>query len=161
MSWTKRALIREAYAELGLAAYEFDISADEEQTALRRLDTMLATWEAKGVRIGYAFPATQDDSDPDDESGIPDSAVEAVYANLAIRLAGGFGKAVSPTLAGTARDAYNTLLIRAAMPPQQQLPETMPRGAGNRGPLSRQFFPTPDQSPLQPGAGESLDILQE
>ena len=135
--WTKRELIREAFAELGLAAYEFDVSADEEQTALRRLDTMLATWEAKGVRIGYAFPSGPDASDPDDESGIPDAAVEAVYLNLATRLAGGFGKAVSPTLAGTAADAYNALLIRAATPAAQQLPETMPRGAGSRGPITK------------------------
>ena len=160
--WTKRDLIREAFGELALAGYEFDITPDEEQTALRRLDAMLATWEAKGVRVGYAFPSGPDATDPDTDSGIPDQAVETVFLNLAVRLAAGFGKAVPMSTAATAREGYEALLWATARPVPQQLPGTMPLGAGNGPRLNRpQFFPTPDTSPLREGAGNSLDILQE
>jgi hypothetical protein len=37
-----------------------------------------------------------------------------------------------PQTQTTARNAYQTLLSRATMPPEQQLPGTMPAGAGNK-----------------------------
>lgn len=160
--WKKRDLIREAFAELALAGYEFDITPDEEQGALRRLDAMLAMWEARGVRVGYAFPTGPNDSDPDTDSGLPDHAVEPVALNLAVRLAAGYGKALQPSTLANARQGYDTLLWHAARPPAQQLPASMPLGAGNRQRAGyRAFFPIPDTSPLQQGEGQSLDILQE
>lgn len=160
--WTKRDLIREAFAELALAGYEFDIAPDEEQTALRRLDGMMATWEARGVRVGYVFPTTPEAADPDTESGIPDGAAETVAINLAVRLAPGFGKTLHPATLATARDGFDALLWAAARPVPTQLPGTMPLGAGNGPRLGLPtYFPTPDTSPLREGAGQSLDILQE
>lgn len=159
--WTKRQLIEEAFTELALQGYEFDISPEEQNTALRRLDTMMATWEGKGIRVGYLFPSGPDDSDPDSASGLPDSAVETVYLNLAIRLAAGFGKQLNPTTQQTARDGYDALLWRAAMPREQQMPNTLPRGAGNRVYNDqRPFFPRPDDNPLQINRGGGLDILE-
>lgn len=163
MGWTKRQMINEAYGELALQGYEFDLSPEEVQTALRRMDTMVATWEAKGVRIGYAFPSSPADSDPDADSGIPDSAVEAVYMNLAVRLAASNGKQLQGATSRTARQAYDTLLWAAAQPIQQQLPSTLPRGAGNRIWRSEQspFFPAPCDSPLAIEQGGDLQILPE
>jgi hypothetical protein len=163
MGWTKRELIDEAFGELALQGYEFDITPDEQQTALRRLDTMLATWEAKGVRVGYAFPSSPDDSDLDTPSGLPDSAVETVYLNLAIRLASGFGKQISSDTRRAAREGYDTLLWAAAQPIEQQLPSTMPRGAGNRiwRNSQRPYFPPPDDDPLGLTPGGDLSILPE
>lgn len=161
--WTKRQLVNEAYGELALQGYEFDLSPDEILTGVRRMDSMVASWEVRGVRIGYAFSSGPDESDPDDESGIPDTAAEAVYMNLAVRLAPGNGKQLSSDTRRTAREAYDTLLWSAAQPIEQQLPSTLPRGAGNRGWAnnSRPFFPGPDNNPLQVDSGGDLDILQE
>ena len=159
--WSKRQIISEAYGELALAGYEVDLSPEEQQTALRRLDTMMATWEAKGVRVGYAFPANPDDSDLDTPSGLPDSAVEAAYLSLAIRLSPGNGKQISPDTRKAAREGYDMLLIAAAQPQQQQLPNTLPRGSGNRPWLttSQPFFSPPSDNPLQITQGGDLDIL--
>lgn len=163
MSWTKRQLISEAFAELGLAGHEFDITPEEQQTALRRLDTMMAAWEVRGVRIGYAFPSSPDDSDPDTDSGLPDYAVEAAYRKLSISLAPSFGKQVSSDTKRAANDAYDVLLWSAAQPIEQQQPSTMPRGAGSRIASAAQqpFFPTPSNSPLAISQGGDLDILPE
>jgi hypothetical protein len=63
MSWTKRQLIEQAFAELALAGYDFDLSPEEMQGALVRLDSMIATWTSRGVRLSYAMPANPSDSD--------------------------------------------------------------------------------------------------
>ena len=162
MSWTKRELISEAFAELGLAESNFDLQPEELQTALRRLDTMMAQWDGKGISIGYALPANPSDSDLDQPSGLPDGALETVYLNLALRIAPGFGKAVSVDTRRNAGAGYERLLIEAAQPRQPQQPNTMPRGAGNKPwrPLSNPFFPKPEANPLQTTQGGDLDILE-
>lgn len=162
MGWTKRQLIDEAYGELALQGYEFDISPEEQLTALRRLDTMMATWEAKGVRVGYAFPSSPDDSDPDQDSGLPDMAVETTYLNLAIRLAAGFGKQLSVDTRRSAREGYDTLLWAAAQPIPQQMPSTLPRGAGNKpwGTTDRPFFNSPNTERLVSNDPGVLKLLE-
>jgi hypothetical protein len=162
VGWTKRQLVGEAFSEIGIAGWEFDVEPEELDTALRRLDTMLATWAAKGVCVGYLFPSGADKSDLDDDSGLPDSACETVYLNLAIRIAPSFGKQVGSDTRRSARAGYDTLLLTAAMPQQQQFPNTLPRGAGNKAwrNINRPFFPTPDDDPVQIGDGGDLDFLE-
>jgi P22 tail accessory factor len=160
MAWTKRQLISEAFSELAVAGYDFDITPEEWQGALRRMDSMVATWDAKGVRIGYLLPVSPNVADIDDDSGIPDTAAEAVYLNLAIRLASGFGKALSVDTKTAARNAYDVLQRIAAMPSEQQIANTFPRGAGNRQ-TSQPFFPNPTNDPLSVDDGGDLDIIAE
>lgn len=158
--WSKLQIVSEAFSELALQGYAFDITPDEQQTALRRLDTMLATWAAKGARLGYAFPTDPTDSDLDAASGLPDYAVETVYLNLAIRLAAGLGKQLSPDTRRIARDGYDVLLWAAAQPIPQQLPHTMPRGAGNKPyGFGRPFFSPPNTEQLSSRDPGTLDIL--
>lgn len=164
MGWTKGQLVEAAFQELSLAEGDgFGITPAENARALARLDVMLATWDAKGVRLGYAFPSGPDDSSLDTDSGLPDSAVETVFLNLAKRMAPGFGKQLSPQTLQNAREGYDALLWVAAQPPQQQLPNTMARGAGAKPwrTASRPFLPRPNGDPLQIGAGGDLDILPE
>lgn len=161
--WTKRQLVIAALEELGVQSYEFDISPEEFMTAVRRMDSMVASWDARGIRIGYLLPASQDSSDPDQDSGIPDRANEAVYLNLAIRLGPSYGKPVSAETKAAARVAYDSLLWAAAQPQEQQLPNTLPRGAGNKPwrTSDRTFFPTPSTDPLSVSQGGDLDIPAE
>lgn len=132
MGWTKRQFVTQAFEEIGLAAYVFDLTPEQMQSALRRLDSMMASWNAKGIRLGYPTPTDPQNSDLDEQTNVPDSSNEAVYLNLAIRLAPGFGKTPSPETKSSAKAAYDTLMSLAAMPVEQQLPGTMPAGAGNK-----------------------------
>lgn len=164
MAWTKLQLVDEAFGELALAAGPgFDVTPEERGRLLRRLDSMLATWAAKGVRIGYAFPSSPEASDLNADSGIPDSAAETVFLNLAKRGAPSFGKQLSAETLKNAREGYDTLLWAAARPVEQQLPHTMPRGAGNKPwrTANRAFLPRPDTDPLRNQDSGDLDILQE
>lgn len=132
MAWTKDVLIREAFGEIGLNAANFNVGAEELNSALIRLDAMMGTWNGKGIRLGYSMATEADGSELDQDSGLPDSAYETVICNLAIRIAPQFGKMVSAETKATAKAGYDVLLARAAMPTEQQYPSGMPRGAGNK-----------------------------
>lgn len=157
MGWTKRQFVEEAYTEIGLASYTFDLSPEMAQRGLRVLDSMMATWNAQNIRIGYLLPNSQGESDLDQDSGVTDQANEAVYLNLAIRLAPGRGKQLSADLRISAKQAYNALLaVAIGYPPERQM-YVMPRGAGNKN-ICRPFMPAPNTDPLQIG-GDGLDFI--
>lgn len=163
MGWTKGRLIDQAFAELALAGYTFDLDPEERLLALERQEAMLGVWEGKGVRVGYAFASTTITADDfDADSGLPAMANEPVYMGLAVRLCPAFGKQVPEHTKALAADGYAMLLWAAAQPPQQQLPNTLPRGAGNKPwrRTDRPFMPTPDPSPLGTSPGPGLDFLE-
>lgn len=130
MGYSKRQFVEAAFAEIGLASYAFDLQPQDLEQALRRLDAMMAEWNAKGIRLAYPLPGSPENSDINAESEVPDSANEAIITNLGIRIAPGYGKAVMAQTMMIAKQSYNTLLARATLPPEQQLPRTMPAGAG-------------------------------
>lgn len=160
MGWTKGQFVDEAFSECALQGYIFDIGPESRQGGLRRLDAMMAQWNAVGIRLGYALPSSPSDSDIDAESGVPDSAYEAVFMNLALRIASGHGKALSQDTRNIARYAYETLMSRAAFPPQQQLPNTLPRGAGNKPWRTKNapFMPTPADPLLAEQGGDQIEF---
>lgn len=142
MSWTKRQLLDAAFEEMALAGYVFDISPDEQVSAVRRLDSMMATWGGPGIGIRIGYNATVDPkaSDPNQASGIPDWANEAVYLNLAIRLASGYGRNMPKTTTAPAKAAYDALVSGVASGiPQMQPMGNLPIGAGYK----RRFAPYP------------------
>lgn len=154
MGYSKRQIIEESYGEIGMASYVFDLDVDVLQRALRRLDSMMAEWNGRGIRLGYPIPASPDDSDLDELAQVPDWANEAIILNLAVRVAPGHGKTVSPQTLATAKRALDTILAKAAMPPEVQL--TGLRGAGAKN-TSRPFLPAPTDS-LTAGPDSELEF---
>ena len=157
MGWTKRQLVVQAFEELGLGAYVFDLEPEQLQSALRRLDSMMGTWDGKGIRLGYPI-SSPESSDLDDDSNLPDAATETVFTNLALRLAPSFGKIPSTDTKTTAREGYQVLLGKAAHPIESQFPGTLPVGSGNkaRG-IQNPFMPEPTD-PLKTGSDGVLDF---
>jgi hypothetical protein len=154
---TKKQLIDLAFAEIGFGP-DFNVTADDQEAALKRMDSMMGTWNAKGIRVGYLLPNEPDEADINALSGVTDAAQEAVYMNLAIRIAPGYGKAISQDTRITARQGYDVLLSRAVFPEPQPMPNTMPRGAGNRPWLyGRPFYPTPPEV-IDAGADDPLNF---
>lgn len=132
MGYTKRQFVTAALEEIGLASYTFDLQPQQLESAMRRLDAMMAEWNAKGLRLAYPLPGSPQDSDLDEESQVPDSANEAIITNLAVRLAPSYGKQVMAQTLTVAKEGYNTLLARATQPIEMQYPGTTPAGAGNK-----------------------------
>jgi hypothetical protein len=131
-TWTKQQLVDQAFAEIGLPVEVYNVGADQMARALNRLDAMMATWYAAGIHVGYALASNPGDSSLEAESGLADVTVEAVYLNLAIRLAPSRGKTINPELRMAANQAYATLEKAAAAPEQQQFRNNLPLGAGNK-----------------------------
>lgn len=155
MSFTKRQFIDDAYGELGMASYIFDLEPETIQRALRRLDSMMADWNGRGIRLGYPISGSPADSDLDELTSVPDRANKAVILNLAIELAPGHGKTVSPQTLAAAKRALDTVMAWSAMPPEVQL-TNIPRGAGAKNTTSP-FFPGPTD-PLTAGPDSELEF---
>ncbi len=132
MGYTKRQFIEAAHGKIGLSSYVFDMPVEKMQEAKQDLDAMMADWNAKGIRLGYPVPSSPEGGDLDDETNVLDAAWTAIIYNLALRVGDSFGKAVPPRTATVAKNSYNTLLSRAAMPTEMQFPSTLPAGAGNK-----------------------------
>lgn len=159
MSYTKRQFVLAAFEEIGLAAYTFDLQPDQLESARRRLDAMIADWNGKGIRIGYPIPSSPQDGSIDEETFVPDSAYEAIICNLGVRLAPSYGKQVMPETKATAKQGYDTLLQRATFPLEQQMPATMPAGAGNKPwRVYDNPFLRPPVNPVQVGPDGPLEL---
>jgi hypothetical protein len=139
VSYTKRQFVQAALSEIGLATYAFDLSADQIEQALWRLDAMLGEWNDRGIRLGYPLPANPNNSDATDDSGIPDSAYEAVITNLALKLAPSYGKTVGNETRATARQSLNTLYALSAKPKEMRI-QDIPMGAGHKS-VDEPFMP--------------------
>lgn len=155
MSWTKRQLIQTAYEEIGIT-YVFDLQPEMMHSGLKRLESIMATWNADGVLIGYPIASNPDNADLDEDSNIPDHANQAVYSALAIALAPSYGKAISPQLAATANKSYKTMIARNTKPLTRESVGTV-TGAGNESGLTGVFFPA-TQPTLETSTGQELEF---
>lgn len=133
MSWTKRQIIEQAYEELGLASSSFDLQPEQLESARRKLDTLVAGWASKNIQIGYPLASEANSSDLDQQTNVPDYAVEALYLNLAIKIAPSHGKAVFPETKLQADTAYrNVLRISVRNPPEMKFSCSLPSGSGTK-----------------------------
>lgn len=159
MSWTKRQFIEMAFEELGIASYTYDLKPEMLDHALRRLDAMMAGWNAKGIRVGYPIPSSPENSDLDEETNVNDTANEAVYTNLALSMAPANGKTVSPETKINAKRAYQNILSFASVIIQRQFPTTLPKGQGNKPwRFNRDEYVDKLEQPLDAGKDSAIDF---
>ncbi len=129
---TKRQLIEMAYEECSLAGYEFDVTPEEQFSALRQLDALMAQWTAESMDLGYNAPATFGAGDLEDYTGIPDAAITGAAITLAMAKAPAMGKTMSAETRGRLSKAM--LVIRAMCAQRREMgwARGTPAGAGNR-----------------------------
>lgn len=141
----KRDLIQLAYEECGQAGYEFELTAEEYVSALRRLNNMLAEWlSAYGVDLGYDFPAAIGDvGSADDASGIDAGVAQTVALRLALRIAPGMGKTLSTESRKQMAESWSALRTKYQSVPTMNYGRNTIKGAGNRSFWSRRnpLFP--------------------
>ena len=131
MSYTKSELVKGALAEIGLSSYAFDLSTDQMDQALARLDAMMGEWNGRGIRLGYPISEGPKDVDANQDSDVPDYAYEAVITNLALRLGPSYGKTISVETKVVATRGMNTLFAKSARPRPAVL-GPMVSGAGSK-----------------------------
>lgn len=130
--FTKGDLVSMALEELGIASYVFDVDAGENVSALRKLDAMMAEFQGSCPTLTYSQPATSGTSTAADASGIDEAIVNAVVANLAVRLAPSYGKSPATETRRAAADGRGRILSIYAKRVEYDLPPSFPRGAARR-----------------------------
>ena len=130
MSWTKRQFIVQAFDEVGLSSYVPNLTPSQYQSALRKLDTLMAYWETKAIEFGYPFTDDPEDSDLDTETNAPRMANQAIYENLALVIAPPFGKTLSIDTKSAAKSSLESLMGLYNKPISKQPPTTLPKGQG-------------------------------
>jgi len=161
MSWTKRQFVTQAFEEIGLAAYVFDLTPEQLDSALRRMDAMVAGWNANGVRIAYPLSSSPGSTDLDQDTNVPDFCNEAIYLGLALRIAASFGKVVSPETKMFADMAYSNMANQAAIPiMERSMPQEMPRGQGTKPwrNFNNPFVIAPDPTEVDAGSDGPLEF---
>jgi len=150
--YKKRDIIEDAYAELALAGWVWDLTPEEIQWACRRLDMMVARWSFKGIMIGYPVASDPNACDPDEDCTVPTYAIEPLVMNLATNLAAGKGKQLQGRTVSLAIQGYQDLITEAAANRMVDLrkPYYMPIGAGNKPQRYFQgpFVPPQNDNPL-------------
>lgn len=143
---TKYDLVVAAYENLGLAEYVFDLQPEEIASGVKRLDRMMADFDARGIRLGYPIAAIAAAPSPTQVISIPDWAEDPVSLQLSLRIAPTIPKQVSMDVKKSAREGYRTLLMADYEIPQMQMPRHMPIGLGNRrNTKNQQFFAPVDR----------------
>lgn len=127
---TKRQILEMMFEECGLSGYTFDATNEEKSSALRRLDVLMAEWRTNSLDLNYNAPVQIGKSDENEESGIPDDALNAVVTSLALRVAPGIGKTMSTESKVALQQAMNAARARYAPKVDRVLAQGTPRGAG-------------------------------
>lgn len=159
MAYAKRWFVTKAFAKVGLAEYAFDLQPEQLQEALEILDSMMATWDGKGIRVGWSIPNAEGESSLDDQVDVPYFAREAIFLQAGIRLGPNFGKTISAEHKLNAKLALDDLMCFTARPVPQQFPDTMPSGAGNKPwrTVDNPFL-GPPVDPLAAGGDGPIDL---
>lgn len=153
MGWTKGDIVDAAYAELAIQGWVYDLTPEERQWALGRLNLLMATGTGNGLVLPYNQGASANDDDLSAESGLPLFAVEYATLALAVRISAGKGKAVPGSTKAAlkaATDAVSSQVAHAQLQEQQNNGQT-PAGAGNKPwrTTRRPFLNPTDTSPIQ------------
>lgn len=133
MSYTKRQIITEAFAEIGLGPYQYDRRPEDDQTALRRLNALAAEWSAAGVDLGFPSNNTPGTDDLDADSQVPPHLVRGLICALAVDLCPGYGKAPNPATVRAAATAKDLALSQSVEVPSAVMDrQSVPAGAGHK-----------------------------
>ena len=131
MSWTKRQLIEMAFESVGLAGHIYDLTPEQLENARRKLDAMMGTLSQR-LNVAYTIPTEPESGDLDDETNLPDTANEAEYLNLGLRIAPGYGKQVTQDMKTSARLAMDAVYAATMQRVEMQMPQGIPLGAGHK-----------------------------
>lgn len=130
---TKRQLIEQAFSEVAINGWEYDIDPSEKDTALTRLDMLMRSLLSKGLDLSYNFPARIGGGDLDDMLGCPDGAFDGLAVLLALRLCPTMGKKLSAESRMALGDAMKAVRASAAsLVPSMLLAPATPIGSGNK-----------------------------
>ena len=122
----KIELINGAYSQLRISGLTVIPGPEQISLALRRLENSVAElYEIWNISLPYNF---EDDPDFNSPHNLPKGILDAIEVYLAYRLAGDFGKQISPALAVRLKGSMTALFKYSASSPRVSYPSRMPVG---------------------------------
>lgn len=128
----KRDLIQVAFEICGQAGYEFELTPEEYESALRRLNGFMYECQGRGYVTGYNFPNSNSLGSPEEESGLAWEDQEAVAQTLARRMAPSIGKALGPEAKAEYKGTMDAFYGRHTKMVFVEFGRQTVRGTGNR-----------------------------
>lgn len=132
---TKLTIVQRALGKIGLNRYVFTATPAQLQDAVEQLDQIATEWDGIGIRKGFRLG-----NDVNEESGLPDTAINGYACALALALAPNYGKVVSPQLQASATSSKTALMVTGYVIPQVNMPSRLPIGTGNNLSVRDQAF---------------------
>lgn len=128
----KRDLIQVAFEICGQAGYEFELTPEEYESALRRLNGLMYEWQGRGITTGFAFPIINSLGSPEESSGLAWEDQEAVGQTLARRMAPSIGKNLGAEAKAEYKGTMDAFFARHTSLVSMEMGRQTPRGQGNR-----------------------------
>lgn len=121
-------IVLAAYEELRISGLTSEPNPREIESAVRRLDNMILGWKNKNLCPSYIRSVSYSDIDPNQDSGLNDTDMFAIVANLAKNLCALFGKMCHQQTLIDAKEGYDNLF--SAIIPERESDPYMPKGTG-------------------------------
>jgi len=158
MSESARKIIIDAMEDLVVLQEEAPLEQPQANRAIRTLNRLMASLASNGINLGFTRITKINDL-----VTIPDGAIDAVIALLALRLHPKYKTGQpTPTLVMAARDGLKTLHHIAINITGTKYPCTLPQGSGNSQYTygNTTFYPCEDATILsEQGGSISLEQL--
>jgi len=123
-------VINDAYSQLRISGLTTDPNPEELETALSRLESMMAEWSSRNICSHYNF---EDQPDPNSITNLSLAYLQATSTNLATRLIPDFNITPSPVLLKQATQSLSGVSSLAARERLREVnyPVRQPRGSGS------------------------------
>lgn len=149
---TVEQVAKDALGKILVQGSEAPLNPDDYQDFIYHLNNYMTDLAAKGINLGY----TEVDSLSDTVT-IPNGALRAIGALMAVEMAPLFGATVSQEVAAIARSGIQTLRLLGQRIQTSKFPSTLPIGSGNDdgGGLSwrSKFYPEAEETILSESTG--------
>ncbi|EDK0166775.1 packaged DNA stabilization protein p27 [Salmonella enterica] len=109
-----------------------DVEPQSVEDGVVDLEDMMAEWLINPGEIGYIFSADDEESLPDDDSGLPRKYKHAVGYQLLLRMMSDYGIEPTPRIETNASKAYDALLTDTLVVPSMRRRGDFPVGQGNK-----------------------------
>lgn len=123
---TASDVVNRALTKAGIRADESTVTASQMNDGTDALNDMLISWENSGILLGF-----QPVSNSADEIRVPRHALAAIKSNLAVFLAGEYGRPANAILLAEAISTKDDLLTSLVQVGDVEYPSTLPQGSGN------------------------------
>lgn len=143
-------LVTDALEEIIVQSDEAPIEQSEGRAAIRALNDMMMSYEARGINLGYTVVTSLAD-----DITVPLGAVRWMKLQLAIEMAPRYNATVDNVLLMKVKDAYQAALNLSYDSIQSEYPSTLPIGSGNdsQGISSGHFYPDMESTILTETGG--------